>query len=167
MDMSSLTTVDGDQRSNDYEFPWKRFCMLSPAIMLFYITIVMFVTVYGQIRNATTLETKPQYTLCTSAFNYTNGGQFESNLNSVLDRLLWSKKQTGFNISVYGQRPNQIYGVLQCTADVTVNQCYICSQVATTTIRQICGNAVGGSIWYDECFLRYEKYSFIGYLSKN
>jgi hypothetical protein len=126
------------------------------------ITIVVIITFHGQICNAQ-LPT----TICHNNFNYTNGSQFESNLNRVFDMLLQRTNQTGFNISVYGQSPDQIYGLLQCRADMTVNQCYSCSQFATTHIRQICGNAVGGSIWPFECFLRYENYSFIGQLDED
>merc|ERR1712151_388700 len=95
---------------------------------------------------------------------YIEGSTFESNLNRVLDSLVEGTKQTGFNISVYGQSPNKIYGRLQCREDLTVEQCYICSQYARTTLQTNCGNTVGGSTWPFHCFLRYENYDFIGQL---
>jgi hypothetical protein len=128
-------------------------------IVAFYITVVLSITItlHGQICNA-------QPTTCRHNFNYTKGSKFESNLNTVLNNLVQDTSQTGFNTSEYGQSLDQIYGLLQCRGDTTVDQCYNCSQQANTTLRQNCGNASGGLIWFDDCFLRYENYSFFGQL---
>jgi len=47
---------------------------------------------------------------------------------------------------------------------MTVDQCYTCWQLATTSIQQHCGSAVGACTWPFNCFLRYQNYSFIGTL---
>jgi len=129
------------------------------TIKLFYITVVLSITItlHGHICNA-------QPTTCRHNFNYTKGSKFESNLNTVLNNLVQDTPQTGFSTSEYGQSPNQIYGLLQCRGDTTVDQCYTCSQQANTSLRQNCGNASGGLIWLDDCFLRYENNSFFGQL---
>jgi len=101
--------------------------------------------------------------MCNGA-KYTRGSELESNLKRVLSNLAELTSKTGFNTSVQGQIPNQIYGLLQCSGNATVNQCYSCSRDITTNIRADCGTSVGGRVWYDLCYLRYENYSFIGQL---
>ena len=107
---------------------------------------------------------KAQQVTCHHNVSYTKGSKFESNLNTVMNRLVQNASQTGFNTSENGQSPDQIYGLLQCRGDRTVEQCYNCSLQANTTLRENCENAGGGLIWYEECFLRYENYSFLGQL---
>ena len=134
--------------------------LMGQTINLFYriVAILIIITLHSQICKAF------QLFQCNYNLNYTKGSKFESNLNTVMNRLVQNTSQTGFNTSEYGQSPDQIYGLLQCRGDTTVDQCYNCSQQANTTLRQKCGNAVGGIIWLDYCYLRYENYSFIGHL---
>jgi len=99
--------------------------------------------------------------------HYTNGSKYESNLQTVFKNLVEHTSQTGFNTSVYGQSPDRISGLLQCRGDTTVAQCYNCAQLATTTVKQQCGNAIGCNIWYDFCFLRFENSTFIGQINTN
>jgi hypothetical protein len=131
-------------------------------IGLFYIIVVVpafIITLHGQICNA-------QATICNRELIYAKDSEFESNVNTVFNSLVQHTSQTGFNTSVHGQSPNQVYGLLNCRGDATADQCYNCSQRATAAIRQSegCGNAVGGVIWMDVCFLRYENYTFFGKL---
>lgn len=107
---------------------------------------------------------KAQLTMCNHNVNYTKGSRVESNLNTVLNSLVQHTSQTGFNTSEHGQGSDQIYGLLQCRGDTTADRCYNCSQRARSTVQQSCGNAVGGRIWMDVCYLRYENYSFSGKL---
>eukprot|EP00253_Pinus_taeda_P016626 PITA_16626 len=134
--------------------------LIGQTITLFYFILVLpaliNITLHGQTCNAVT-ETPT--TNCNS-INSTRDSPFESNLNRVLDSLAQAATQSGFNISVSGG----VYGLFQCRADLTVDQCHTCWQLATTTVRQQCGYAVGGSTWPFHCFLRYENYSFIGKL---
>lgn len=118
------------------------------------------ITLPGQICNAQTP------CMC-NGIQYAKGSKFESNLNRVLNNLVQRTSQTGFNISVYGQSPDQIYGLLQCDGYATAQQCYNCSQKAIAAVRQFCGNAIGGRVWLEGCYLRYENVSFIGKLEYN
>ena len=124
---------------------------------LFYRSILFLVIIilHGQICNTQQ---------CHHDVNYTKGSKFERNLNTVLNNLVHHSSQTGFNTSVYGQSPDQVYGLLPCRGDMLVDECYSCSQLANTTLRQSCGNATGGLIWLDNCFLRYENSRFFGKL---
>jgi len=133
--------------------------LIGQTSKLFYIVVVIVIisSLDSQICSA-------QLTMCKHNVNYTQGGKFESNLNRVLNTLVRDTYQTGFNTSEYGRSPDQVYGLLQCRGDATAGLCYNCSQRARSAIQQSCGNAVGGRIWLDVCFLRYENYSFFGKL---
>lgn len=116
----------------------------------------MIITLQSQICKAL------QYSICHNNVSYATDSEYERNLNSVMTRLIKDSSHTGFNTSENGQ----VYGLVQCRGDTTPDQCYICSQKANATLRQICRNACGGFIWFEDenCFLRYENYSFFGQL---
>lgn len=139
-----------------------RSLLIGQTITLFYLIIVVpafiNITLRGRICSAVT--EKPS-TRCDKG-NYTEGSTFERNRKSLFDSLVEGANQTGFNSSVYGESPDKIYGLFQCRADMTVDQCYTCWQLATTTIQQECGRTVGSRTWPFHCFLRYQNYSFIG-----
>eukprot|EP00253_Pinus_taeda_P019822 PITA_19822 len=97
---------------------------------------------------------------CNTSSTYADGSTFSSNLNWVMSDLVKITPQTGFNASSYGQIPNRIYGLLQCTGNISKQDCSICSQQAHDRVLQLCGSGVGGRVWFDSCFVRYEKYSF-------
>eukprot|EP00253_Pinus_taeda_P022372 PITA_22372 len=81
--------------------------------------------------------------------------------------LVKKAPQTGFNTSFYGKSPNRIYGLLQCQGNISKQDCSICSQQANDSVIKLCGNEVGGRVWMDNCFLRYEKFDFISKLDTN
>jgi hypothetical protein len=138
--------------------------LMGQTINLFYriVAILIIITLHSQICKAF------QLFQCNYNLNYTKGSKFESNLNTVMNRLVQNTSQTGFNTSEYGQSPDKIYGLLQCMGDTTGDQCHNCSQQANTNLLKNCGNARGGLIWPDNgCFLRYENYSFFGHLDQS
>lgn len=124
-------------------------------MLIFYIVVLLFFITFHA-------NAQP-WSECDHSFNYTKDSKFESNLNTVFNNLIEDTDETRFNISVDGQSPDRIYGLLQYRGgDAIADQCYICSENATTALRQNCGNAVGGKFWSDTCYLRYANYSFIG-----
>eukprot|EP00253_Pinus_taeda_P021060 PITA_21060 len=138
--------------------------LIPQIITLFYFFIVLpaliNISLYGQICNAVT---EVPTTQCRDG-NYTAGSAFQRNLNALFGRLVQGTNHSGFNSSVYGETPNKVYGLFQCRADMTIDQCYTCWQLATLNIRQKCGSSVGATCWPFHCFLRYENYSFVGIL---
>eukprot|EP01018_Ginkgo_biloba_P036587 Gb_35038 [translate_table: standard] len=133
------------------------------TILAFYFVVVIAYLLVGM--------SKADLTMCNNATIYTNSSTFVSNLNRVLDELAEKTSETGFNTSSYGRSPNAVYGLLQCRGDLSQQECYNCSQKAKMSIRQSCGNDIGGRGWFDTpsykgfgCFLRYENYSFISTL---
>eukprot|EP00253_Pinus_taeda_P027994 PITA_27994 len=127
----------------------KLFCII--------IVVLIIITLHAHICHA-------QQHTCRANVTSTTGRKFESNLKAVLDNLVQHTSQTAFNTGMYGQSPDQVYGLLQCTGDTTVERCYNCSLQASASLGKFCGNASGGLIWLGDCFLRYENYSFIGQL---
>eukprot|EP00253_Pinus_taeda_P003196 PITA_03196 len=158
--------------------------LISQIITLFFFIIVVptfiNITLHGQTCNAViectvgrTFERNfnilfdrcnpvtPTPTTKCNDINYRSGSPFESNLKRVLDSLGQAANQGGFSTSVSGG----VYGLFQCRADLTVDQCDACWQWATTSISERCGNyTIGASTWPFHCFLRYENYNFIGKL---
>jgi hypothetical protein len=97
--------------------------------------------------------------ICNWTANYTKDSKFVSNVNAALSSLrldsVEDTSQSRFKISEHGQSPNQVYSILQCRGDATVNQCYNCSQQAKIAVLQDCANYVGSRVWSKFCFLRY------------
>eukprot|EP01018_Ginkgo_biloba_P036595 Gb_07080 [translate_table: standard] len=102
--------------------------------------------------------------MCNNGTTYSKGSKFANNLNRVLEDLVNKTSRTGFNTSSYGQSPNEVYGLLQCRGDISQQDCLSCSQEANTSIEEHCRNGIGGRVWLDMCFLRYEKYNFFSRL---
>jgi len=75
--------------------------------------------------------------------------------------------QTGFCTSSYGESPNIIYGLLQCSEDISRQDCSSCSRDALHALMQLCGNTTGGHLWLDNCFLRSDNSSFFSTLDTN
>lgn len=53
-----------------------------------------------------------------------------------------------------------IYGVAQCTQDLSISDCYICLDQAIMQISSCCMNRQGGNVYYPSCNIRYEVYAF-------
>eukprot|EP01018_Ginkgo_biloba_P036655 Gb_17910 [translate_table: standard] len=86
---------------------------------------------------------------------------FSGNLNTVLDNLVHNASLLGFGTSSHGERLDKVYGLLECRGDISQNECYNCTKEAIITVRNDCGNGVGGQVWLDKCSLRYGNYSFV------
>ncbi|XP_031500784.1 cysteine-rich receptor-like protein kinase 2 [Nymphaea colorata] len=75
-----------------------------------------------------------------------------ANLSSLID-------QKGYGTTIVGSGPNRVYGLAQCMKDLSSVDCKLCyaelrSQLPT------CYPRVGGRLFLDGCFGRYENYSF-------
>ncbi|KAH9302268.1 hypothetical protein KI387_013851, partial [Taxus chinensis] len=98
---------------------------------------------------------------CNNASTYTDGDTYSSNLNRVIADLVRNTPQnSGYNTSSDGQSPNQVYGLLQCIGNISAEYCSTCSREANNYIHEVCANDIGGQIWLDDCFLRYDNSNF-------
>ncbi|KAM3749413.1 hypothetical protein ACB098_05G183100 [Castanea mollissima] len=91
---------------------------------------------------------------------------FKSIVNVTLNALAY---QAAFNLSVnmYATREaafqdKTIYALVQCTRDLSANDCNLCLQSATADILRAYYYSVGARLLSRSCFLRYELYSFNG-----
>ncbi|XAR60906.1 hypothetical protein NMG60_11034449 [Bertholletia excelsa] len=95
----------------------------------------------------------------------TNSNITNSNISSNIDRLLAKLVQgtiiNGFTATSLGYDEDRVYGLSQCRADVSSNDCSSCIKDAAREIRTRCPNQADARIWYDYCFLRYDIENFI------
>ncbi|GLJ22415.1 hypothetical protein SUGI_0421930 [Cryptomeria japonica] len=109
-----------------------------------------------------------RWSVCNNASTYKEGSAYSTNLKRVISDLSRNAPQSsGFNTSYRGQSPNKVYGLLQCMGNISAAKCSNCSMEANSTIQEVCGNDIGGRVWIDYCFLRYDNSNFISTLDTN
>jgi hypothetical protein len=126
----------------------------------------MALLLFGLQRNVITIsamdgQSDPfTYGLC-NVNKYSNGSEYERNVNRVLQYLVNAATPTG-GLATYTY--GGVYGLLQCRPDVSHHDCQICSAAASQMAYQECPNAIGARIQLEFCFIRYENYSFVSAL---
>ncbi|KAJ4981134.1 hypothetical protein NE237_031971 [Protea cynaroides] len=58
-----------------------------------------------------------------------------------------------------------VYGMLQCTSDLSDNNCYLCLRTIIADIPNCCNGWSGGNVFTVSCNLRYDSYPFFDLLS--
>ncbi|KAL5722354.1 hypothetical protein ACHQM5_005887 [Ranunculus cassubicifolius] len=93
---------------------------------------------------------------CTNSANYTSGSQFQTNLNLLLQSLLSNAptRKGFFNTSV-GADPNKVYGLAQCSGDLSTQECQTCLYNSTLDARQLCPNQKEVVLRHSKCILHY------------
>ncbi|GLJ35378.1 hypothetical protein SUGI_0711500 [Cryptomeria japonica] len=105
---------------------------------------------------------------CNNGSTFTDGSPYSANLNQVMTGLFRSiPKSSGFDTSSSGQAPNKVYGLLQCIGTVSVKKCLECAQQSNNSFKEVCPNYKAGLILKDDCFLRYDNYSFFSQVDLN
>ncbi|CAJ1977293.1 unnamed protein product [Sphenostylis stenocarpa] len=110
------------------------------------------------------LEINPSYYM----FNINNAtdvyrfNQVLSNLMRILTGVAASgdsrrKYAAGNTVASNNQT---IYGAVQCTPDLTQQDCYLCLVGAIAEIPTCCGGKIGARVGRPSCNIRYENYSF-------
>ncbi|XP_030544368.1 cysteine-rich receptor-like protein kinase 44 [Rhodamnia argentea] len=97
---------------------------------------------------------------CNSAINLTSGSIFPVNLNLTLASLVANASLSGFATSKFGQDPNTVYGLTQCRAYVSKEDCQTCVESAVREIRQLCPIQKEAFILSQNCSLKYSTNSF-------
>lgn len=98
---------------------------------------------------------------CNNDTTYAYSGAYSTNLKQVINDLFVIKSDTPqFATSSHGQSPYTVYGLLQCVGNIKADKCSYCSKNAYKTVSEYCGNDIGGQVWMDDCFLRYDKFNF-------
>ncbi|GJZ65083.1 cysteine-rich receptor-like protein kinase 8, partial [Tanacetum coccineum] len=98
--------------------------------------------------------------------NVSNVAQFNQALDQLLDQLR-SEASRGGSLRKYASNSTNgpdfttIYGFMQCTPDLSENQCYNCLDLAIQYIPTCCDSKRGARIFYPNCYIRYEVYRFL------
>ncbi|KAF3775904.1 hypothetical protein EJ110_NYTH35829 [Nymphaea thermarum] len=89
------------------------------------------------------------YTRYSVAANYTDGDEFEVNMDSVFSTLKNEAPSIGFLNTTMGQGPEGVYGLVQCRGDVGKEECKSCITRSTIEIVQYCPNTKDAIIWFE------------------
>nr|XP_043619206.1 cysteine-rich receptor-like protein kinase 15 [Erigeron canadensis] len=101
-----------------------------------------------------------------NANNASNPSEFNQGLDSLLDQLR-TEASRGGPLRKYaanttnGPGFSTIYGYMQCTPDLTEDQCYNCLESAMGFIPGCCAGRRGGRVYFPSCILRYESSRFL------
>ncbi|KAM0059393.1 putative Gnk2-like domain-containing protein [Helianthus debilis subsp. tardiflorus] len=68
-------------------------------------------------------------------------------------------KKSNFGTTVEGTGSSLVYGLAQCYGDIPTSDCLVCYARGRTAIPS-CFPHTGGRVYLNDCFLRYENYSF-------
>ncbi|GLT73748.1 hypothetical protein SLA2020_455850 [Shorea laevis] len=99
---------------------------------------------------------------CNKDTNIGSNSKISANIDNLLAEVVTKAASTAYTATTYGNDPDKVYGLAQCRGDVSGQDCYSCIQDAVKQIRERCPNQADARIWYDYCFLRYNKVNFIG-----
>ncbi|KAK7357556.1 hypothetical protein VNO80_16846 [Phaseolus coccineus] len=113
------------------------------------------------------METSPGYYMWNQA-NATDANQF----NEVLGNLMKSLRDTaasGDSRRKYDTAENEtglnfqtVYGLVQCTPDLSQQECNQCLDGAISEIPKCCNGKIGGRVLKPSCNIRFETNSFYG-----
>ncbi|KAI5423516.1 cysteine-rich receptor-like protein kinase 10 isoform X2 [Lathyrus oleraceus] len=96
--------------------------------------------------------------------NISEPEKYESVVNKILNNLT---EIASFNVStnMYATgkvafEDKTVYALVQCTRDLSANDCSKCLQSAIGDIPSCCYASIGARVWSRSCYLRYEFYPF-------
>lgn len=110
----------------------------------------------------TSTAADPLGNFCNKDSEISSNSQISANIDNLLAELVSKAASTGYFATSFGEGQDEVYGLAQCRGDVSAKDCSSCLQDAAKQIRQLCPNQADARIWYDYCFLRYNKEDFIG-----
>ncbi|GAB2223248.1 hypothetical protein Droror1_Dr00017386 [Drosera rotundifolia] len=98
------------------------------------------------------------------AGNATSFNQKTSDFLTILAQNASSNTPTHFATGVSGpvDGSTKLFGLAQCTWDLTSEDCYTCLKEIIGEIPSCCSGNLGARIFYGSCYVRYETFNFIG-----
>ncbi|CAN0918725.1 Cysteine-rich repeat secretory protein 55 [Linum grandiflorum] len=93
--------------------------------------------------------------------------QSSYNLQKLLSELVTKTSSAGYSAASFGAGADQVHGLAECRGDVSTTDCSSCIRQAAGEITSRCPGLPDARIWYDYCFLRYNKDNFVGKLSSS
>ncbi|XP_042496641.1 cysteine-rich receptor-like protein kinase 3 [Macadamia integrifolia] len=91
--------------------------------------------------------------------NAASGAFFADYFIPAMDSLSSLVNQNGFGTTVVGEGPNAVYALAQCFKDLSSVDCELCFSVIRSILPK-CYPKIGGRIFLEGCFGRYEIFSF-------
>ncbi|XP_072967255.1 cysteine-rich receptor-like protein kinase 2 [Typha angustifolia] len=88
-----------------------------------------------------------------------SGPIFAQNFVPAMDNLSTAVTSNGYGMSVVGKGPNAVFGLGQCYEDLGSVDCKLCFSEIRSLL-PYCYPQIGGRLYLDGCFGRYENYSF-------
>ncbi|KAK8467433.1 hypothetical protein PHAVU_007G049500 [Phaseolus vulgaris] len=113
------------------------------------------------------METSPTY-YWWNVGNVTEVDQFNEVLGNLMTSLRDiaasgdSRRKCAGGKNISGLNFQTIYGVVQCTPNLSQQECYQCLDVAISEIPNCCSGKIGGRVLKPSCNIRFEIYSFYG-----
>ncbi|XP_011002057.1 PREDICTED: cysteine-rich receptor-like protein kinase 10 isoform X1 [Populus euphratica] len=93
----------------------------------------------------------------------TDRNQFNANLGGLMNQLI-TRAASSSNLFAIGDTNgtafNRIYGMVQCTPDISPSQCRICLSGCVNFIPTCCNGKQGGNVLTPSCSMRFETYPF-------
>lgn len=115
---------------------------------------------YSNASISNNLDTLPLFYLSNPG-NASDMDQFNKVLRDLLDELKGQASQETFaSGNESGPGFSTIYGLMQCSPDLSSVPCSNCLDGLMTSIYSCCGGKVGARIYNPSCQLRYETYLF-------
>jgi hypothetical protein len=103
-----------------------------------------------------------EYKECRSDTNYTRGSAFQANLDALLASLpADAAASSGFARNVTGVAPDQVFGLVQCRADINASSCRQCLDESVRDLGSECAAGQKTAILvYERCLVRHSNESF-------
>ncbi|XP_056172138.1 cysteine-rich receptor-like protein kinase 29 [Syzygium oleosum] len=116
------------------------------------------------------VATEPSYVVRTS-YEVSSPDTYDAVLRKLLNAL-WAEAAGGGSLRKYASGnesagPDMIYALVQCTPDLTKQQCSDCLMIGVQTIRDCCAKYTGGRFMVPSCLILYEtNYQFFDPVSQ-
>ncbi|XP_068669516.1 cysteine-rich receptor-like protein kinase 10 isoform X1 [Aristolochia californica] len=85
--------------------------------------------------------------------------QLSSLLKNLSDKAASNSSRLAWGRTTYNEF-SSIYGLAQCTRDLSPNDCSSCLEGTTSLIPTCCENKIGGSVYWPTCNIRFESSPF-------
>ncbi|XP_044973232.1 L-type lectin-domain containing receptor kinase IX.1-like [Hordeum vulgare subsp. vulgare] len=129
------------------------------------VLLLLAMAVLGAVSAAAGYTPFDAASVCSTENNYTDGSQYEINLDQLLHDLRdGAIGNGGFFEASQGKYPDRVYGQVMCYADCERTKCQLCLQVAPSYVMtKGCPYSRQAAIMYDCCYQRYSDDYFSGH----
>ncbi|KAJ0081494.1 hypothetical protein Patl1_12060 [Pistacia atlantica] len=99
------------------------------------------------------------------AGNVTEPGNFDDLVSSLISEAANKAAYSPNKFAAVKKKSSSVnqtlYGLVQCTQDLSISDCFICLQEANSQLPSCCGGKKGGRVLTSSCNVRFELYPFV------